>query len=68
MVNCISKPDFNPASRPEYPTAVDQLSWMFHKHLNLTTSKTVTSFPPITALTVFLISVSGTSQIYRLKY
>lgn len=66
MVNCFSKPDFNPASRPVYPTAMDQLAWMFHKHLKLTTPRIVTSFPPVTAPTVFLISVSGTSQTYRL--
>ena len=35
MVNCIS----NPASGSIYSTAMEQLPWMFHKHLKLTTPK-----------------------------
>lgn len=66
-INCklITKPDFNPASIPVCPSAMDQLPWMFHEHLKLTTPKIVTFSLLVTTPTVFL-NVSSTSQTYIL--
>lgn len=67
MVNCITKPDFNPSATPIYPPAMDQLPGMFHGYLTVTIPKIVIFFfPLVITLTVFLIAVSGTSQTYRL--
>ena len=60
MVNCIS----NPASGSIYSTAMEQLPWMFHKHLKLTTPKSDFFFflSPVTAHTVFLFCLNDSPR------
>ena len=58
MVNCIS----SPASGSIYSTAMDQLPWMFHKHLKLTTPKSDFFFPLVTAHTVFLFCLNDSPR------